>query len=1001
MTRLSLAKTLAGLRGGWGTPIALAIALLVVGCAADDNPPGRIPGALGAICPDDICKPGYVCGRDGYCHSPGDPGAVQEDRPCAEDAQCLPGLICGTDRECHRDEGAVEGQACGEGVACRDDFVCAGDGTCRTEGAPGTGTVGTPCEADVECAAGYACGRAGACVREGGPAVGEPCAATAPPCRDDLTCAGDDTCQAPGSPGTLQEDEPCVGPESCSRPWVCSVDGRCADPEQGGALGAPCLPEELVERIAPLVPPVAPPPPGPCLPHLACAYSGEQLEILGEPVLIDGQPAPVGQCREPGEPGTAGFGDECVEMSECRLGYACLFGACIRPVSWAGETCGQDDDPSVTPVAYFRVPRDDETQGDFFELPFPNDARLDDEGGVDMRGFPEPSEIIPDTTLRRNLDDLQGRRGFGLASSAFFRFSALPDVDSMHTPEGEPARLSLVDVDPESPAFGERMSIRWAFDSRRGSYICRQHLQIMPMPNGVFRPATTYAAVVTKQVRRDEGGPFARDPDFEAMLSDATPADSGLARAHGRYGKLRAWLALEDTPASDEILVATVFTTDDPTAIMASLRGAVRALDPPPLAENLMRCGVDTPSACPTQPGVAGRGCPPAEHDAFFELHGTVSAPIFQAGERPYLTPDDGGELAVDAAGAPVLQGREDLCFALTVPRGATMPEGGWPVVIYAHGTGGSFRSFVDQGVAEELTAVDIGPPEGGEGDGVQRFAVLSFDGVMHGPRRGSDLAPEDLLFNVRNPAAARDNSLQGGADLFTVARMVEELEAPASTSPLGEAIAFDPTKVFFVGHSQGGVTGALAVPFEPAIHSAVLSGTGGGVIISLLDKRSPFDLSAGVQLVLAESDPEFVLDLFHPALSMLQWYADAADPASYARWWFKEPKRVAPPHLFMTFGVGDTYTPPRAMHHLARSLGVHVAGAIHDEGHRLFARELPVRRNKPAGDSARVTAALQQFKPADGEDGHFVMLGAADARRKYRSFLAIAARDGVPTLVE
>ena len=53
------------------------------------------------------------------------------------------------------------------------------------------------------------------------------------------------------------------------------------------------------------------------------------------------------------------------------------------------------------------------------------------------------------------------------------------------------------------------------------------------------------------------------------------------------------------------------------------------------------------------------------------------------------------------------------------------------------------------------------------EGGGVQRFAVLSFDGVMHGPRRGSDLSPEDLLFNVRNPAAARDNSLQGGADLF------------------------------------------------------------------------------------------------------------------------------------------------------------------------------------------------------------------------------------------
>ena len=29
------------------------------------------------------------------------------------------------------------------------------------------------------------------------------------------------------------------------------------------------------------------------------------------------------------------------------------------------------------------------------------------------------------------------------------------------------------------------------------------------------------------------------------------------------------------------------------------------------------------------------------------------------------------------------------------------MPAGGWPVAIYAHGTGGSYLSFVDDGTAE------------------------------------------------------------------------------------------------------------------------------------------------------------------------------------------------------------------------------------------------------------------------------------------------------------
>src|SRR5690606_14285658 len=125
-----------------------------------------------------------------------------------------------------------------------------------------------------------------------------------------------------------------------------------------------------------------------------------------------------------------------------------------------------------------------------------------------------------------------------------------------------------------------------------------------------------------------------------------------------------------------------------------------------------------------------------------------------------------GGRIDVES-GLPVQRSSVDACFSLTIPTG-TAPDAGWPAVVYAHGTGGSFRSPLLDGTAQALAA--------------RGLATLTLEGVLHGERRGDSdsdgevdgLDQDQLIFNVFNPESARDTLIQGAIDQFTAVRLVE-----------------------------------------------------------------------------------------------------------------------------------------------------------------------------------------------------------------------------------
>jgi hypothetical protein len=272
----------------------------------------------------------------------------------------------------------------------------------------------------------------------------------------------------------------------------------------------------------------------------------------------------------------------------------------------------------------------------------------------------------------------------------------------------------------------------------------------------------------------------------------------------------------------------------------------------------------------------------------------------------------------------------------------------------------------------------------------------------MHGSRRGADLDPGALFYNLANPLAARGNLVQGAADVFALVRALKAWNIDAATSPTGAPIRFDPSRIILIGHSQGATTGPLANPYEPDVKSVIWSGGGAGLVLSLLNKKEPVDapLAAAVALQELEGGVPVPLTDMHPALALVQGLFDPLDPLNHARLTTVARDEAMPiQHVLMSYGLDDHYTPPATMRAFARGLRVQLVKPVHEDlGPAFPPIDAPVKENLqvPGG---KATAVIMQARP-DGYDGHFVMFRDATLQRRYKQWVGTFVRDGVPTLV-
>ena len=469
----------------------------------------------------------------------------------------------------------------------------------------------------------------------------------------------------------------------------------------------------------------------------------------------------------------------------------------------------------------------DGSDNDFYALPYPNDIRRTTAGTIDLTLFPTNSLVVDSYRVAAQALD-----GFGLNSVMFARFddaidpATLPTVAASVVPGSS---VYLVNIDATSPDYNTRTPITTSFVAAAGETIGGNRLAVRPYPGFSLDEGTTYALVVTTRIHDLAGGPIQADTDFVTALTGSGPTQTA-------YAPFLTWLGKDADDKPGDIASAAVFTTQHATFIADALRTAIFAT-PAPVGANVIAAS-------------GGEG-----YDIFT---GTYTAPNFQQGTVPYLS--TGGEILVGSDGAAVIDRMEPMRFALTIPPGP-VPATGFPFAVYAHGSDGDYMSFIQDGTAGRLAAVGI--------------AVISTDQVLSGPLRNPGGDDDIDFFNFGNPYAARDNALQGAADAWSQMRLAEGLSVVDGT----RTVTFDPGRVMFFGHSQGGLTGPAFVAFEPTLKGAVLSGTGGVLYLAMLLKTQPLNIPDLVGTFLRDNP----IDADNASIGLAQMWLERADGVNYA----------------------------------------------------------------------------------------------------------------------
>jgi hypothetical protein len=521
------------------------------------------------------------------------------------------------------------------------------------------------------------------------------------------------------------------------------------------------------------------------------------------------------------------------------------------------------------------------------------------------------------------------------------------DADAYQDP-GAP--FMLVDVDDASPTKGQAYGLlsRW-WAQAKDDYYLFDEFTLVAQPKVPLRPRTRYLFVVTDKLRAGDGGAIGRTPEMDAVISgEDTTAYAEEVR--GALGVLHASKGV----SSDEVVLATAFTTASVHDDLLGAAAAARAKEAPALLEPWT---VETP----------------LQADGRVRFRAVYEAPEYRGAD---------GKWHIGKNGAPAVQKKVGLEVFLAISDAkATALR---PIVFFAHGLGGDKDG--NWGTAERLEDLNA--------------AVFAIDSPEHGSRSVDPSAPLIATFRFFgidpdtedfDIERARDNFRQMASDQLELVRFVRSLgkldilppDAPDGIPDL------DTSRILYIGHSFGSVQGPTIFALAPEIRHAVWN-VGGAGLMTLLRDSGTFGLL--VNALKPTGTPDGALGRFFAATQAI---VDPGDPLNYARYGTLEAlpgiDGWEPRDVLLQEVVKDTIVPNSTSELLARAAGlVNMDPLVPVSG--LAAAKGPITGNLNGG----ATGVLSQFDTLEGKIAtHGELIFSPEARAQYVEFFQSSLQNG------
>ncbi len=642
----------------------------------------------------------------------------------------------------------------------------------------------------------------------------------------------------------------------------------------------------------------------------------------------------------------------------------------LEGVNFLGET-----------TSAFDLKADLQDEKRFYDLPYPFDWRLDESGRADLTGYP----IWQDNPVLVGLRKIAGDPvGFSTLSRGYFRFNRPLAAQSSGNviPATVDASVLLIDVDPESPERGTLYPTVASTPFPDPNYVPDFLLAVAPAPGIVLQPNRQYAFVVRRSLRNALGQPLGTPAALKRILRDPLPRNPLRAAAYNIFQPLRDTLPLIGLRRQD-IAAATVFTTGDPVGEMARLSEQI--VDRYDLTIDNLRLDPDDG----------------ATHKRFWEFHGAIAMPQFQTGAPPFNTK---GRFAFTPEGELIQQRTENVPIVITIPKNQPMPAGGFPLMLYQHGSNGLSTQVVDRGPIVESGGEPL--PGLGPAHVVAEYGIATVGS-------GSPLNPErfpgggrDAYLNFANLAAYPDTFRQGVLELRLLLKALETLSISAEHLPTSESSSdarIDTSGVAVLGQSLGSQYANMLGAIDPKVEAVIPTGAPG--FWSLLVPETELSTAAGA--LLGATQP---LDPLYPGLNLLQTAWEMADPITYVPYLAQRPLAGHPARsIYMPVGQGDTEVPEPIFDAMALASGLkqvdlllwpelQASLALGDfDGVGAY----PVANNLTSQDGRPYTGSVVQYAGDGIADPHTIFSQLDAVKFQYGSFLKTLFEGGVAQVLE